>query len=53
MSTSINDLGRALKGEIGMSADLDVVGSAFFNGMLPSVWGKRAPPSLKNLVSWI
>jgi dynein heavy chain len=32
MSSSIKDLKRALKGEIGMSVDLDAIGTAFFNG---------------------
>jgi len=53
MSQSITDLGRALKGEIGMSVELDEVGTAFFNGMIPSNWMKKSPPSLKNLVNWV
>jgi len=32
MKNTIKDLKRALKGEIGMSADLDGLGTAFFNG---------------------
>jgi dynein heavy chain len=53
MSQSIIDLKRALNGEIGMSADLDVLGSSFFNGFLPPMWASLAPPTLKNLVNWI
>lgn len=32
MMDSISDLKKALNGEIGMSADLDLLGTAFFNG---------------------
>jgi len=32
MHSSISDLKRALNGEIGMNADLDSLGTAFFNG---------------------
>lgn len=53
MSSSIVDLKRALKGEIGMSADLESLGTAFFNGQLPDIWRKLAPQTEKNLVNWI
>lgn len=53
MSRSISDLKRAMNGEIGMSAELDVLGSSFFNGFLPPMWSKLAPQTEKNLVNWI
>jgi dynein heavy chain len=53
MSSSIKDLKKALNGEIGMSADLDVLGTSFFNGQLPPTWAKLAPSSEKQLVNWI
>lgn len=53
MRTSISDLKRALNGEIGMSAELDSLGNSFFNGFLPPMWGKLAPPTQKTLVGWI
>jgi dynein heavy chain len=53
MSSSIFDLKRALKGEIGMTADLDLLGSSFFNGFLPPDWARLAPQTQKNLVNWI
>lgn len=53
MSASISDLKRALNGEIGMSAELDELGSSFFNGFLPPAWARLAPQSMKNLVNWI
>jgi len=53
MGASISDLKKALNGEIGMSADLDSLGSSFFNGFLPPMWVKLAPPTEKSLVNWI
>lgn len=53
MSTTIIDLKRALNGEIGMSAELDALGTAFLNGQLPPQWIKLAPPTMKRLVNWI
>lgn len=53
MSATIKDLKRALNGEIGMSAELDILGTSFFNGQLPPMWAKLAPSSLKNIVNWI
>ena len=53
MSSTISDLKRALKGEIGMSADLESLGNSFFNGFLPPIWAKLAPQTQKNLVNWI
>jgi len=53
MGESISDLKKALNGEIGMSADLDSLGSSFFNGFLPPMWVKLAPPTEKSLVNWI
>jgi len=41
-STIIN-LKRALKGEIGMSSDLDDLSLSLLNGFLPNIWGKLAP----------
>ena len=52
MGSSIKELKRALKGEIGMSADLDILGNSFFNGFLPPMWSKMAPQTEKNLVNW-
>jgi len=53
MSTTIVDLKRALNGEIGMSAELDTLGTSFLNGQLPPQWTKLAPPTMKRLVNWI
>jgi dynein heavy chain len=53
MHTTIADLKRALKGEIGMSQDLEILGNSFFNGFIPPKWAEMAPQTLKNLVNWI
>ena len=53
MSSTISDLKRALKGEIGMSNDLEQLANSFFNGFLPPMWSKLAPQTEKNLVNWI
>ena len=53
MKGSIKDLKRALKGEIGMSAELDELGNSFYNGFLPPEWSKKAPETMKNLVNWL
>lgn len=53
MSSSLKDLRRALKGEIGMSAKLDDLSSALFNGSLPPAWRHLCPQTEKNLGSWM
>lgn len=53
MASTIKDLKRALAGEIGMSAELDVLGASFFNGRMPPQWARLAPATEKNLVTWI
>jgi len=53
MKKSIKDLKRALKGEIGMSTELDELGNSFYNGFLPPEWAKKAPETMKNLVNWL
>ena len=53
MISSLSDLGKALKGEIGMSQELDEVGSCLFNGILPHQWKRLAPDSDKPLASWM
>lgn len=50
---SLIDLGRALVGEIGMSNELDELGTSIFNGFLPSHWARLAPRSEKPLGSWM
>ncbi|KAJ3317317.1 Dynein heavy chain 10, axonemal, partial [Blyttiomyces sp. JEL0837] len=53
MAASLRDLRRALKGEIGMSAKLDELANALFNGALPGMWRALAPQTEKGLGSWM
>lgn len=53
MYATLNDLKKALKGEIGMSQSLDELGSSLFNGQLPAAWAKLAPQTQKPLGSWM
>lgn len=43
MAASLKDLRSALKGEIGMSAELDELATSFFNGFLPDIWRRLTP----------
>lgn len=53
MKSSLFDLQRALKGEVGMSSDLDELAKALFNGQLPDMWRKLAPATKKSLAGWM
>jgi dynein heavy chain len=53
MSSSLKDLRKALKGEIGMSAKLDELANALYNGMLPNAWRALAPQTEKGLGDWM
>ena len=53
MKENLFRLKRALNGEIGMSAELELMANQFFNGLVPSPWLKLAPQTMKNLVNWI
>jgi dynein heavy chain, axonemal len=53
MKTSLRDLQRALKGELGMSAELDSIGQGLLNGTLPPSWLKLTPATRKGLANWI
>lgn len=43
MDDSLHNLKRALKGEIGMTAELDELSNSLFNSWLPASWRKWAP----------
>jgi len=51
--SSLINVGKAIKGEVPMSADLENVCDSLFNNMVPDLWAKVAYPSLKPLASWI
>lgn len=51
-STLIN-VGKAIKGEVPLSLELEEVSMSLFTNAVPETWHKRAYPSLKPLASWI
>ena len=53
MGSSLMDLRKALRGEIGMSEKLDELANALFNGVLPQSWRALAPQTGKSLGSWM
>jgi dynein heavy chain len=53
MLKSLTTLRRALKGEVGMSNELDDLSKALYNGQLPSMWRRLAPATKKNLATWM
>jgi dynein heavy chain len=53
MFKSLTTLKRALKGEVGMSNELDDLARALFNGQLPPLWRKLAPATKKTLGNWM
>ena len=53
MAGSLQDLQRALIGEIGMSDELEQLGDNIFNGFLPNMWRRLCPATEKPLGSWM
>jgi dynein heavy chain len=51
--SSLVNLGKAVKGLALMSADLDAMGAALFNGKVPDLWLKASFPSLKPLGPYV
>jgi dynein heavy chain len=51
--SSLINVGKAIKGEVPMSLELENVCDSLFNNNVPDVWAKVAYPSLKPLASWI
>ena len=51
--SSLQDLVKALKGLVVMSATLEDVGNDLFFGQVPSLWMSKSYPSLKPLASYI
>jgi len=50
---SLKDVCKALKGEVVMTSELEVMGTSLFNNQVPEMWAKVAYPSLKPLASWV
>ena len=53
MRLSLQELVKALSGEIGMSQELDAIADALSRGHLPEVWKSAAPPTDKDVQSWM
>ncbi|XP_076452214.1 dynein axonemal heavy chain 10-like [Babylonia areolata] len=53
MQRSLTTLKRALAGEVGMSSELDDVSRCLFNGVIPTIWRRLAPATLKSLGNWM
>lgn len=47
------NVGKAIKGEVPLSLELEEVSVSLFNNAVPEAWHKRAYPSLKPLASWV
>jgi len=50
---SLINLGKAIKGEVVMSLELEALGNSLFDNLVPALWAKKAYPSLKPLASWV
>jgi len=50
---TLKQLKQAIKGEVVMSPELELVSIAMFDNKIPEVWMKRSFPSLKPLASYI
>ncbi|KAL0237672.1 hypothetical protein PCE1_001066 [Barthelona sp. PCE] len=50
---SLDELRRALKGEVVLSQELEEVANNLFNNQVPTLWTKVAYPSLKPLSAWV
>ncbi|OXB71682.1 UNVERIFIED_CONTAM: hypothetical protein H355_014886 [Colinus virginianus] len=53
MRQSLTDLQKALKGEIGMSVELESLSNSLVRGSIPKEWARVAPSSMKPLASWV
>ncbi|CAF1512159.1 unnamed protein product, partial [Didymodactylos carnosus] len=53
MWRSITELKRALKGEIGLSFELDEINRHIFNGLIPPLWRTYTPQTRKSLGNWM
>lgn len=50
---TLNELIKAVKGLVVMSAPLEAMATSLFTNQIPELWNTKAYPSLKPLSSWI
>lgn len=53
IKTTLNNLIKAIKGEVVMSVDLEKIGNDLFDNKVPKMWSDASYPSMKPLASYI
>lgn len=53
MKESLDAVGKALRGLVVLSAELEAMGNSMVLGQVPTLWADVAYPSLKPLSSWV
>ncbi|KAG8436117.1 hypothetical protein GDO86_007286 [Hymenochirus boettgeri] len=53
LSQSLSDLLKAMKGQVVMSSQLELMANSLYNNSVPEMWRSKAYPSLKPLASWV
>jgi len=53
MKRTLQQIQKAIKGEVVMSLELDKMYTSLLNNQVPELWEKVAYPSLKPLASWV
>eukprot|EP00743_Colponemidia_sp_Colp-15_P013014 GILK01014977.1.p1 GENE.GILK01014977.1~~GILK01014977.1.p1 ORF type:complete len:804 (-),score=66.06 GILK01014977.1:148-2559(-) len=52
MNITLKEFLKGIKGEVGMSSDLEAIGNSLFVNAVPDAWAKQAYPSLMPLSGW-
>ncbi|XP_056381079.1 dynein axonemal heavy chain 1 isoform X2 [Hyla sarda] len=50
---TLRDLLKAMKGQVVMSSQLELMANSLYNNSVPELWRAKAYPSLKPLASWV